>query len=103
MMKGLDFRDIQAALHEGLGLTGTLDVIAHISGHAFGMVQGGVETIVGAVLASVGTLVMPAFTYQTQIVPQIGPPHNAIVYGSADEQNATAEIFTDSPRLWSGG
>jgi aminoglycoside 3-N-acetyltransferase len=92
-MKELDFRDIQTGLREGLGLTGTRDVIAHINVNVLGPLQGGAETLVGAVLASVDTLVMPAFTYQTQIVPQTGPARNAMVYGSADEQNAKAEIF----------
>jgi aminoglycoside 3-N-acetyltransferase len=36
---------------------------------------------------------MPTFTYKTMIVPEFGPPENAIVYGSGKDTNHMAEIF----------
>jgi aminoglycoside 3-N-acetyltransferase len=45
------------------------------------------------VLVAAGTVVMPAFTYQTQVIPQTGPPNNAIEYGTGDSLNGRAEIF----------
>lgn len=89
----VSFRDIAEGLEEELGLTKSIEVIVHANVNAFGKVQGGSETIAGAVMAVAGTVVMPAFTYQTQIVPQVGPPNNAMTYGESDEQNLKAEIF----------
>jgi aminoglycoside 3-N-acetyltransferase len=36
---------------------------------------------------------MPAFTFQTMVVPEYGPPDNGIEYGQATERNALAEFF----------
>ena len=90
---GLTFHEIVARLQEDLGVSEALDVLVFANASAFGDVQGGPETIAGALLAAVRTVVMPAFTYQTQVVPQVGPYDNAIIYGEADEQNLKAETF----------
>lgn len=89
----LTARDIQKRLEDGLGIDKQMAIIAHANMTALGEVQGGPQTVAGAILAAAGTVVMPAFTFQTQIVPQTGPPDNAIVYGTGDEANARAEIF----------
>ncbi|HSB67533.1 MAG TPA: AAC(3) family N-acetyltransferase [Anaerolineales bacterium] len=68
-------------------------VIVHASLSAFGEVNGGVESVLGALLSSFETIVMPVFTYKTMIIPEIGPPDNAIVYGSGKDSNCMAEIF----------
>jgi aminoglycoside 3-N-acetyltransferase len=36
---------------------------------------------------------MPAFTFKTMIIPDTGPPENALKYGSAKDQNRMAEFF----------
>jgi aminoglycoside 3-N-acetyltransferase len=36
---------------------------------------------------------MPAFTYKTMIIPGLGPPDNAINYGSGKDTNKMAEIY----------
>jgi aminoglycoside 3-N-acetyltransferase len=92
MIEELNFRDIVNELRE-LGLRPEMDVIAHVKTSAVGPVQGGTKTLAGAIMASCGTLMMPAFTYQTMIVPRVGPPDNALEYGTYDEQNARAEFF----------
>jgi aminoglycoside 3-N-acetyltransferase len=92
MIEELTFRDIVNELRE-LGLRPEMDVLAHVKTSAVGPVQGGAETLAGAIMAACGTLVMPAFTYQTMIVPRTGPPDNALDYSAHDEQNARAEFF----------
>lgn len=68
-------------------------VIAHGSFKKFGRVQGGPRAVIDALAQSVETLVMPAFTYQTLVVPEVGPPNNAMDYG-ASEANRDAVPFT---------
>lgn len=73
-------------------------VIAHAALSAFGDVRGGAETVLGAVLGMVDSLVMPAFTYRTMIIPETGPENNASTYGSGKDTNLMAEFFkTDMP------
>lgn len=89
----LTFHEIVDKLQEDLGVNKSLDVLVFANASSFGKVRGGPETIAGAVMAAAGTVVVPAFTYQTQVIPQVGPINNAIVYGEDDEQNMRAEIF----------
>ncbi len=93
MAGGLSARDIQRELQEGLGINKSLDLIAHVNMTSLGPVEGGPQAVVTALLAVAGTVVMPAFTFQTQVIPQDGPPDNAILYGTGDEINVRAEIF----------
>jgi aminoglycoside 3-N-acetyltransferase len=76
-----------------LGIDREQPVIVHASLSAFGEVPGGAETVLGALLASYSTLVMPAFTYKTMITPEVGPPNNAMVYGTARDANLMAEFY----------
>lgn len=93
MQKALTVSDIEATLRNQLGLTPDRSVIAHAQMTALGPVEEGPQGVAEALLAAAGTVVMPAFTYQTQIVPQMGPPDNAVVYGTGDSTNPKAEIF----------
>jgi len=88
----LTARQIEQALRDELGLMGQ-DVIAHVDVNTLGPISGGAEALLAALLACSGTLIMPAFTYQTQVIPQVGPPNNAMEYGIGDDHNARAEIF----------
>jgi aminoglycoside 3-N-acetyltransferase len=92
MAKPISYRDIVVGLRE-LGLEASSVVLAQADLAALGEVRGGADTLIGALVASCGTLVMPAFTYQTMIVPPDGPPDNGMQYGDHDEQNAQAEMF----------
>jgi aminoglycoside 3-N-acetyltransferase len=69
-------------------------IIAHASLSAFGEVHGGVEAVLGAMLVAFDSLIMPAFTYKTMVVPEMGPSDNAISYGSAKDANLMAEFFS---------
>ncbi len=93
MMATITHREIVLALRE-LGLNRDSDVIAHISLSAFGHVRGGAESMLGALLAVCGTVILPAFTYQTMVCPEVGPPNNACVYGNHAEENSRAVMFT---------
>ncbi len=86
------FRILVGALRD-LGVERGRPVIAHASLSAFGKVNGGAETLLGALLASFGRVLMPAFTYKTMLVPEAGPPDNALDYGSGRDMNRMAEFF----------
>jgi aminoglycoside N3'-acetyltransferase len=55
-------------------------VIAHASLSSFGEVNGGAPALVGALLDSVGGLMMPTHTYVTMVAPLDGPALNGIQY-----------------------
>lgn len=68
-------------------------VIAHASLRPFGYVEGGAEAVLEAMLASFASIVMPTHTYKTQIIPDVGPPNNGILYGSGHAVNQMAQPF----------
>ena len=75
-----------------LGLQET-PVIAHASLKPFGYIQGGAETVLDAMLACFASVIMPTHTYNTKLIPDVGPPNNGIVYGSGRDKNKLAEPF----------
>lgn len=89
----LTFRDFTSALRD-LDLDRESPIIAHASLSAFGEVRGGSDTILGSLLATVNTVVMPTFTYKTMLIPETGPENNGIVYGDGQDLNRMAEFFT---------
>lgn len=88
----LTFRDLVTALRK-LEIDRSHPVIGHASLSAFGEINGGAETLVGAMLSVFPGLVMPAFTYKTMIMPEVGPEDNASEYGSGSDNNRMAEFF----------
>jgi aminoglycoside 3-N-acetyltransferase len=88
----LTFRDLITGFRQ-LDLDPSKPLIVHASMSAFGRMQGGANTILGALMATAGTLLMPAFTYKTMLVPEIGPPDNGLNYGTGYVTNRTAQIF----------
>lgn len=64
-----------------LGLNQSSRVVVHSSLSSFGQVAGGAETVVGAITAVCGAVIAPTFTYQTLLVPKVGPPDNGMEYG----------------------
>lgn len=77
---------------QALGLQRT-HIIAHASLKPFGYLEGGAEAVLDAMLASFASIIMPTHTYKTMIIPNMGPPNNAIVYGSGRDKNKMAEPF----------
>ena len=92
-MTTITYRDIVRALHE-LELNHANDVIAHVALSGLGDVRGGAETVIGALLATCGTVVMPAFTHQTMVWPASGPADNGCVYSDHAAENAHAVMFS---------
>ena len=87
----LSFRELSNSFqHLDLGQK---PVIAHASLSAFGEIQGGAETLLGALLTVAPSLMMPTFTYQTMITPYDGPSNNGIRYGKNTEANYQANFF----------
>jgi aminoglycoside 3-N-acetyltransferase len=86
------YRDLVNELRD-LGLDGSHPIIAHSSLSAFGYVQGGAETLVGAMLAVSKGVIMPTFTYQCMVTPKTGPPNNGMTYGSGIDTNRMAQFF----------
>ena len=68
-------------------------VIAHASLSAFGEIQGGAQTLVGALASVYDALIVPTFTYKTMLTPEDGPPNNGITYGGKQDANRMAEFF----------
>mgnify|MGYP003574978638 CR=1 FL=1 len=68
-------------------------VIAHASLRPFGYIHGGAEAVLAAMLDSFASVIMPTHTYKTKIIPDVGPPNNAIVYGNGIYKNKMALPF----------
>lgn len=86
-----EYADILSAF-QALGLHDK-PVIAHASLKPFGFIEGGAEAVLDAMLASFAGVLMPTFTYKTEIIPEVGPPNNGITYGSGYDHNKMAEPF----------
>jgi aminoglycoside 3-N-acetyltransferase len=82
---------------QALGLQNA-PVIVHASLRPFGYVEGGAEAVLDAILASFASVIMPTHTYKTQIIPDVGPPNNGIIYGSGHAVNQMAEPFRPDMR-----
>ncbi len=89
---------IRQVLSQELGISSGSDLLVFVNHFKeVGPVVGGATGFLDALLASAETVIMPAFTYQTMIIPAVGPPDNAIAYGVGAELNSRAETF--HPRL----
>ncbi len=87
------FRDVVKVLRE-LGMPASQPVIVHASLSAVGEIRGGADTIVGALLSATQGVMAPTFTYNTMLTPMDGPADNAMVYGTDQDQNLMAEVFS---------
>lgn len=88
----LTFREVMNAFRT-LEIPRPQPVIVHASLSSFGQVQGGGETILGVLLASFQTVVVPTFTFKTMVTPEVGPENNGMLYGSNRDLNRMAEFF----------
>ena len=87
------FRDFFNTLRQ-LEIDRSSPVIAHTSLSAFGEVHGGVDTVLAALMGAFNTLIVPTFTYKTMVIPEVGPPENAMRYGSGVAVNRMSEFFS---------
>jgi len=88
----LTFRDLSNGFRS-LGLPPDKPVIAHTSLASFGEVRGGVDTLLGALLSVFPRLMAPTHTYHTMIIPEDGPIHNGMIYGTGKALNAMAVFY----------
>lgn len=89
----ITYRQLAVAF-SNLELDRSRPVIVHASLSTLGQIMGGSETVLGAILATSGGMMMPSFTYKTMVTPEIGPPDNGLVYGSNRDLNLMAQFFT---------
>ncbi len=89
-----NIRELILALRE-LDLDGSRPALVHASLSAFGDMQGGASAVVSALRQHFETVVVPTFTYRTMVIPESGPPNNAIYYGSGTGVNKLAEAYRD--------
>jgi len=87
----LDFSDLKSYF-DALNLSDK-PVIAHASLKSFGYIRDGADTVVRAMAGSFKSVIMPTHTYKTMITPKIGPPNNAMIYGSGESLNKMAIPF----------
>ena len=88
----LTYRDFVLAFDE-LGLTKSSRILVHSNLDEAGEIEGGAEAVLGALLASCEMVLTPAFTHGSVVVPEVGPPDNAIDYGASETENLDAEFF----------
>jgi len=88
----ISFREFVQAFRQA-GLSSEHPVIVHASLSSVGEIRGGAETVLGALLSISRGVLAPTFTYKTMIVPEVGPEHNAMQYGTGKDQNRMAEFF----------
>lgn len=88
----LTFRDFITGFRK-LDIDRSRPIIAHASFEAFGEIHGEADTIIGALSSSFNTFIMPVFTFKTMIIPELGPPENAISYGSGVATNRVVEFY----------
>lgn len=88
------YRELVRGLHE-LDVWRECPLILHASVSSVGEVQGGPDTILGALLNISPYILMPTFTYRTMVIPETGPSNNAIRYGSGKNINKMAEFYSE--------
>lgn len=88
----ITYRDFVSAFRR-LGLDRGNRVLAHASLSAFGEVAGGAEAVVGAMVSTFDTVMMPAFTFRTMVIPAVGPEDNALDYESGRQGSREAEFW----------
>lgn len=77
-----------------IGLRKDTPALTFFGSGIFEETQGGIATLMGALLSTVDNVMLPAFTYSTMVIPESGPEENLIDYGSGREANLEATIFS---------
>lgn len=86
-----DIGELRSAF-ESLNLART-PIIVHAALRPFGPIPGGAETVLKSMFDVFDSIIMPTFTYNTMVTPQVGPPNNGISYGRDQDNNKRAETF----------
>jgi len=88
----LSYREVSGKLQE-LSLPAEVPLIVHARMSSIGEIHGGVDTMLGALFTLSERIMVPTFTCKTMVIPEEGPPDNAIEYGSGRKTNSMAEVF----------
>ncbi len=88
----LSFREFVTGLRR-LEIDPSCPVIVHASTVLTRELNGGTDSAIAALSSTFNSWLLPAFTYKTMITPELGPPGNAMSYGSGKDANRSAEIF----------
>ena len=89
----IGYRDLDKGFKD-LGLSPKFPVIAHVAQDRFETIRGGMETLIGALTANTYSVVTPAFTYRTMLIPENGPERNGMIYGSGRQANEMVEAYS---------
>jgi aminoglycoside 3-N-acetyltransferase len=90
----ISYRDLVQGFRQA-GVTANRRLIVHAALSSFGdEIRGGSESVLGALLSVSGGVMAPTFTDKPMLIPEEGPPDNAIIYGSGRDSNKMAEFFT---------
>jgi aminoglycoside 3-N-acetyltransferase len=89
----LSFRDLVTGFRQ-LDIDHQKPAIVHASLSSFGEIRGGAETLLGALISTFSSIMIPSFTYKTMIIPETGPENNGLEYGSGKDLNRMAEFFS---------
>ena len=76
-----------------IGLRKDTPALTFFGSGIFEETQGGIATLMGALLSTVDNVMLPAFTFSTMVIPESGPEENLIDYGSGREANLEATMF----------
>ncbi|RLD11729.1 MAG: hypothetical protein DRI56_00410 [Chloroflexota bacterium] len=68
-------------------------VIVHTSRTLLDDIKGGANTLLGALTATYRSILMPSFTYQTMVIPKVGPENNGLDYQHPPKSNEWATFF----------
>ncbi len=89
----IGYRDLDKGFSD-LGLNPKIPVIIHVAQDHFDTIRGGMNTLIGALTAHTYSMVTPAFTYRTMLIPEKGPDRNGVTYGSGRQANEMVEAYT---------
>jgi aminoglycoside 3-N-acetyltransferase len=88
----VSFRDLVSDLGR-LEIPSSSPVLIHTALSSFKPIRGGAETLVGALASFFPGVMAPTFTYQTMLIPEIGPEENGIEYGRGADTNRMAVYY----------
>lgn len=86
------FHELDLGLRS-LNINPNSPLIIHASLSSFGEIQGGAETLLGAITRCFHSVMAPTFSYKTMVIPLTGPDNNGIKYGSGESGNQLADFF----------
>jgi len=69
-------------------------IIVHTSPSFLDKIEGGANTLLGALISVYDSILTPAFTYQTMVIPKEGPENNGLDYDNPPKSSQNAVFFS---------